>query len=373
MAGAVAAGALTAPPRGGVRLATADDDAGLRALLRRSVVPGAVRVAFTREPSYAAGADVAEADDATVLFEGDSGVVAMGRCTTRALYRNGVVRRIGYLAELRADPAARVSGPALRDGYRRLARRAEQAGAEGFVTSIADDNTRARRVLEHGGRLGLPSYRPLCPLVTFLLPVSPRDGVAERVDAGATSDELREYLATRASAAQLTLPWSLRCWPALARHGVTADDFVVVRRQGRIVAAAGVWDQRSFRQTVVDGVAGALGLARPLVNAWHGLRGLPRLPRAGEVLSQGALLGVTLDDAREWPAIWRALQPRAAARGLSWLTLALDRRDPWCAALGRLTASREYYTTLYEVLWRDGPAWADPWDSRLMRPEVGLL
>ncbi len=221
--------------------------------------------------------------------------------------------------------------------------------------------------------MGLPSYRRLGGLVTFLSPVTARYGSAAPGDASATSDELREYLATRASAAQLTLPWSPRCWPALARHGVTADDFVVVRRQGRIVAAAGVWDQRPFRQTVVDAVTGALGLAQPLVNAWHGLRGLPRLPRAGEVVPQGAMLGVTLDDAREWPALWRALQPCAAARGLSWLTLALDRHDPWCAALGRLTSAREYYTTLYEVLWRDGPAWADPWDSRLMRPEVGLL
>jgi hypothetical protein len=372
MAGAVAAGAVTAQA-GTVRLATAADDAGLRALLRRSVVPGAVRVAFTREPSYEAGAGVADADDATVLFERDGGVVAMGRCSTRAVYRNGVVRRIGYLAELRADPAARVSGRALREGFGRLAERAAQAGAEGFVTSIADDNTRARRVLGQGGRLGLPHYRPLCGLVTYLVPVAARCAGAERADASATGDELREFLAHHARDAQLTLPWSQRCWSSLARHGVTPEDFVVLRRKGRIVAAAAVWDQRAFRQAVIDGLTGPFRFVQPFVNGWHRLRGLPPLPRVGEVVPQGALLGASLDDTRDWPALWRALQSHAAARGLSWLTLALDRRDPACAQLQRLIQPREYFTTLYEVTWHDGPVWADSWDTRLMRPEVGLL
>ena len=127
---------------GAVRFATAADDAGLRALLRRCVVPGAARVAFTREPSYEAGTGVADADDATVLFDRDGSVVAMGRCSTRAVHRNGVLRRIGYLAELRVDPAERVSGRNLREGFGRLAERAAQAGAEGFVTCIADDNIR---------------------------------------------------------------------------------------------------------------------------------------------------------------------------------------------------------------------------------------
>lgn len=372
MAGAAATRAVTATV-GSVRFATAADDAGLRALLRRSVVPGGVRVAFTREPTYAAGAGVADAHDATVIFERDGTVVAMGRCSTRAMYRNGVVRRIGYLAELRVDPAERVSGRNLREGFGRLAERATQVGAEGFVTSISDDNIRARRVLGQGGRLGLPHYRPLCGLVTYLAPVAARCAGAEHGDASATGDELREFLVRHAREAQLTLPWSQRCWASLAGHGITPDDFVVLRRKGRIAAAAAVWDQRTFRQAVIDGVTGPFRVAQPFVNGWHRLRGLPPLPRVGDVVPQGALLGASLDDTRDWPALWRALQPHAAARGLSWLTLALDRRDPACAQLQRLIQPREYVTTLYEVTWHDGPVWADSWDTRLMRPEVGLL
>ena len=62
MAGRTAAGELTGdrdPRAEGVTPFAPEDDAALRALLRASVVPGAVRVAFTREPRYAAGEGLA--------------------------------------------------------------------------------------------------------------------------------------------------------------------------------------------------------------------------------------------------------------------------------------------------------------------------
>ena len=47
----------------GVALATPADEADVRALLRNTVMPGAVRVAFTREPDYFAGEGLAGAVD----------------------------------------------------------------------------------------------------------------------------------------------------------------------------------------------------------------------------------------------------------------------------------------------------------------------
>lgn len=373
MAGTTASRALRSPATTGVRLALPSDDVGLRQLLRRSAIPGAVRVAFTREPAYDAGAGVAGADDVTVLHEHDGYIDAMGRCSIRDLHRNGIVRRIGYLAELRAAGAVPLPRTALREGYARLADWSIRRGAEGFVTSVADDNVRARRVLERGGRLGLPAYRPLGALVTFLAPVLAGAGGREAGGAPVSPEELGEFLRRHACRAQLTLPWTDRYWRALAVHGVTSRDFAVVQRDGRIVAAAGVWDQRAFRQTVIDGVSGPLRLLRPAVNVARRLRGRPPLPGPGEVLAQGALLAVSVDEARDWLILWPALQALAAARGLSWLSLSLDRRDPWCSILRALTRPREYFTTLYEVRWQNQPTWSEAWDGRLLRPEVGLL
>lgn len=381
MAGIAAPRGLTAaqPGRRGrtertVRFALPADDAALRSLLRRSVIPGAVRVAFTREPSYSAGEGVAGATDATILTSRAGAATGMGRCGVHTLHRNGGARRIGYLAELRLDPATPPSARSLLEGYTLLREAAERAGVEGFFTSITVDNARARRVLENGGRLGLPTYRPLCQLVTFLAPVAPgtsRD--AGTADVSPSIDELTAFLARHAREAQLTLTWDEARWRALAVHGITPRDFAVVRRGGRIVAAAAVWDQRAFRQTVIDGYARGMHLARPVLNAGLALVGRPRLPDPGAVLAQGALLGAYVDDVGDWPTLWSALRTRAAARGLEWLALARDRRDAFCVRLRRLLRAREYHTTLYDVSWRDRPEWNEPWDARLFRPEVGLL
>jgi hypothetical protein len=373
-------------PTDGVRLATPADDAALRALLRRAVMPGAVQVAFTREPAYAAGQGVASATDATVVWQRDGALTAMGRCSVRTLHRNGVPTRVAYLGELRFDPTRPTSARGMRDGYAALAEFAAAAGAEGCFTSIAEDNARARRVLENGGRLGLPAYRPVYRLVTLLAPLrrrwlapTPRGtqgpGSAPEGDVldEQQIDELTAFLEARARRAQLSLTWDAARWQSLAAHGIRPADFVVVRANGGIVAAAAVWDQRAFRQTVIAGYDGVLGHVRPAVNAMRALTGAPRLPTPGESLAQGSLLGATVASPEHWPALWRAAQVCGAARGLSWLALARDAEDAELPVLRHLLRPREYRTTLYDVLWRDRPAWREPWHVGIARPEVALL
>lgn len=363
--------------------AAPEDDGGIRALLRRSVIPGAVRVAFTREPSDAAGAALVGSTDLTLVARDAARIVGVGRCSIHTLFRNGTPRRVGYLSALRLEPGAPSSPRLLRDGYRALASAASEAGVDGFVTAIADENARARRVLEHGGRFGLPNYRAQAPLVTLVAPVARatrdegRQGIeaelAARLGDAASTEELTDFLQRHAVRLQLTIAWDASRWSALARHGVTPASFVVVRRNGAIAAAAAIWDQRAFRQTFVDGYEGALRRLRPLANTWQRLRGLPPLPRPGSALSQGALLGVSVADTRDWPRLWLQLARRARALSLDWLTITRDARAPELTALRRLTGARAYHTTLYDVAWRDQPSWPDAWDGRLFAPEAGLL
>ena len=242
--------------------------------------------------------------------------------------------------------------------------------ADRFFTSIASDNARARRVLERGGRLGLPAYRRLCDLVTLIAPARKRTVAA--ADAVAP-DELVEFLAQDARRFQLSLAWDPTLLQDLARHGVSARDFAVVRRQGRIVACAAVWDQRAFRQTVIDGYEGVLDTFRPLIDATLVMRGRRRLPAPGSVLDQGMILGASVPDARDWSALWNELRHRASVRGLSWLAIARDARDPELGVLRRLTRGRAYRTTLYEVTWPGAERWPNPSPGHLFRPEVGLL
>jgi hypothetical protein len=359
------------------RLASRFDDGDMRMLLRRSVMPGPVRVAFTREPDYFAAEGLAGAEDFAVVARPAGHFAGMGRCSINSLYRNGQVQRVGYLGELRTLPGTPALPRLLRDAYAFMAHTLANASVDAFFTSIAVDNSRARRVLERGPALGLPTYRALASLVTLVAPIGrSASRKADRVIIERGSDDtagLTAFLQEQASRTHLSLAWNCRQWSALARSGITPSDFHVVREADRIVAAAAVWDQRAFRQTLVEGYGGALRLTWPLVNLVQSVRGLPHLPTRGTALAQGVVLGASVASESAWPHLWSALRRQAATTGLSWLTLALDARDPLLPLLRSLARAREYHTMLYEVTGKDWPAAAGAWDARLFRPEVGLL
>jgi hypothetical protein len=358
---------LTASPD--FTVACAEDEAELRALLRKAVIPGPVRVALTREPDYLAGETLGGNEDTTLVARQDGRMVGMGRCSINTMYRNGVPTRVAYLGELRVEPDAPRSPALLREGYEILASHAGHA--DGFFTSIASDNLRARRVLERGARFGLPDYSAICDLVTLVMPVG--RGTAERVPSPADVVALAEFLDRKSRQCNLSLTWNASRWAALARHGASPESFVVIREGGDVTGAAGIWDQRAFRQIVVDGYDRSVSLARPLFNGVQSLRGMGRLPAPGTVLAQGMLLGAFVQDPDDWTTLWPALARRARTMGLSWLTIARQADDPELAVLRRISGVREYHTTLYAVDWRAGPHWADAWETRPFRPEVSLL
>lgn len=359
----------------GVALATPADEAALRALLRNTVMPGAVRVAFTREPDYFAGEGLAGAVDRTSIFCAAGRADAMGRLSLHTLHRNGAVRRIGYLGELRLAQDVANAVHRLRDGYAFLRNHFIADGADGCFTSIAADNLRARRVLEHGGRLGLPIYVPIADLETRLAPVRRALGAKplNRADAVVDRDELTAFLERHARAAHLSPTWDDARWTALAAHGIGPSDFVVVRAHGRMVAAAAVWDQRAFRQTRICGYQGALRWSRLFMNVLARAGLAPSLPAPGTVVRQASVLGAAVDDDRYWPTLWSALRASAAPRGIEWLIIARAVGDPQQEALRRIVRGRAYRTRLYDVRWPDAPTFTDAWDSRPFRPEVALL
>jgi hypothetical protein len=335
---------------------------------------GAVRISFTREPAYFAQEGLLESEDLTIIARRAERVVCMGHCSTRRLHVNGAVRRVGYLGELRLRSGEPGGIALLRQGYRFFREQVETNPAELYFTSIAADNTRARRVLENGKRLGLPAYEKLANLVTFLAPVGAGDCREELRELQLTScDELTDFLARQAKAKNLALPWSADIWLQLERYGLAWGDFAVVRRKGKIVGAAAIWDQREVRQTVIVGYASLLAMARPVVNAWNAVIGRPRLPAPGQRLEQAALFGLSLSEPSAWPELWSRLQWRAARRGLDWLIWSRDERDVLSDPTPRVRGTRLYRSRLYSVQWNDRFRPSEGFGERTFRPEAAFL
>ncbi len=338
-------------------VATRADDAALRRLLRENPMRGAVSVGFEREPDYFRRADLAGGVDQTIIAHDGARLVCMGRCTERECWVDGRETRVGYLAELRLDAAARGRFGIVRDGYEFFHELQRDDPAAVYFTSIAADNERARRLLESGVR-GLPAYAFLAELDTLLVAVPRRPRTARLRVESATPErvpDLLRVLNEHGRRHELAAVWTAENLAALATHGLPLESFLLAFDGDEVVACGALWDQRGFRQTVIHGYSRALAVARPFVNFASRVLGTPRLPRPGAVLAHAFLSPLAFAEGAEamLPDFIEVFFPLAARAGVEFLTLALPTIDPRLPMLRCRFSTRTWRSRLYRVSWPD--------------------
>lgn len=358
------------------------DDPELRALLRDQPLPGWVSLSFEREPDYFAAKD----EEQTVLLareRGPGGVGPLvGICarTLRRVFVDGEPRRLGYLGQFRAAPGWQRGFRAyrlLKAGFEVLQGDLPRTDELPYdLTSILSDNRAARRILTAGLK-GLPRYEPLVGLHTLVYRCSAR-GRRERVgvESGTVVGlaAIARHLQCHYREFQLAPVWDLA---ALHAVGLQADDFLVVREEGHLIACAALWDQRASRQVVVRDYRRAVAMLRPLLNVAVALLGLPRLPRRGAALQQAWLSHIACDSRR--PDAFRALLGAALARGrragIEQLLLGLVEGHPLLPVARVARRHLVYRSDLFVVRLRDPAARhcaAEP-DGRPLFIEAAIL
>ena len=374
--------AVAVPPRGDLRearttfrVATISDDVAIRQLLRETPMQGAIRITFEREPDCFRGADVAGGEERTIVAYEMERLVCMGRCIRRDAWLNGAVRSVGYLGELRLDESARGRFGILRDGYRFFHALERETRADLYFTSIAADNERARRLLERGAR-GLPAYTGLSELDTLLVSIPRGARKAKLCVENATPERIPDMLRVlNAPLHQLAAVWTADRLRALERHGLPLDRFLLVRDGNDIVACGALWDQRSFRQTVIRGYSRPFAVVRPFVNLARRAFGTPHLPRVGSALAHVFLSPLGFVDGAEGMLsdFVEAAVPFAARCGAEFLTLALPATDPRLAGLRRRFSTRTWRSRLYRVDWRGERKFQFAGNGAPFLPDVALL
>lgn len=345
------------------------DDAALRRLLRETPMDGQIRISLEREPDFfrAAAVDGHRHHTGVARDMASGEVAAMCTRSVREVWLNGERCHLGYLGQLRiATDRIAVSRALLRCGFETLrsSHRTDEAAFD--ISTIVADNTAARRLLEHG-LPGLPRYRALESLVTFLVPVRRRHGVrahhGERGHA-ALAPQILACLDRYARRHQFAPYWSARnmCPP-----GLDWGDFHVVRDGDVVVGCIARWDLRGFKQAVIRGYAPAVGRIRGLLN----LLGA-RLPALGETLPLVFLshLAVDGDDGAICTELLRAARAAASAGGCDWLALGLAARHPLAPWVRRAFRPREYESILYAV---HDPGTLAALDGRVPHLEVAVL
>ncbi len=316
-------------------VATAADDAALRARMAQDWMKGPLAVSFRREPSYFDGC-VVQGEAPQVLKcvdQEDGAVVAMATRMMSRVFVNGEPQRVGLLSDFRLAPQVR-GGTLLARGLRVFRDWHSDDPVEFYLAVILDGNRRAIDTFT-GGRAGFPLLRDfgrMCsPAIHLDLPRAalPLPGVqfrrARAEDAGALR-ELHAAAAPRRQFARVDYA-NLPC--------LSTSDYFVAESGSRLLGCVAAWDQQSVRQTHIEAYSAWLGALRPAYNLAARMLPLKPLPARGQRIPYVYLSNIVLRE-DDLP-LWRGLLRHAyrSLRGGAWhyAIAALHERDPLAAAL----------------------------------------
>jgi hypothetical protein len=367
------------------RIAEHKDDAALRRLLASVPMPGAITVAFEREPDYFAAMRMSGREWQVLIAE-EAGTGKLAGVFCRSIqdrFVNGARARIAYWGQLRIARAYQGSvflSRAFEFGKRVYG----NDPVDGNFAVIADENPLARKVFTERHRRYFPPLRAVCRILTFGITLgrrwkSPRGRARTTANAGfdlARGTDIGlpgivDFLRCRGAARQLFPVYDEAYF---AECGYDPAGFIVALRGGTIAGVAGLWDQSGCKQTVVRSYHGSLRFARPFYNLLAPVGGYPPLPGAGEHIRSAYLSFIAVeDDASDaFAAILEEACRRAYACGFAYLMLGLSEADP-LATIPRRLPHIPYTATLYTVALDPGGSLLERLDGRIPYIEIATL
>jgi hypothetical protein len=323
----------------------------------------AIQVAFLREPSFFYATDIQGTFAQTFVGLQDDRIIGVGTRAVRPSYINGRLCDAGYLADLRLRKEFR-GGTYVARAYRYLRDLHADGRATVYSTVIVNDNQVALQTIA-ANRAGLPRYTPLGRILTpaiYLLHDLPRlEGDVVR----GTTELLPEIVAKlNENRMQFAPAYTVDDFLEGRLHDFRIEDFLVLRRQGRIAGVLGKWDQRSFRQTVVLRYGGWLGRLRPLVN----LVRRPPLPCPGVPVPFFYVAFVSTDDPSAFATLFRRVYNDHCAGEYSHCIVSLHEQDPRTSVL-KCYSQTAFAGRLFAVTMEGPP----DLDSRIPYVEAALL
>jgi hypothetical protein len=365
-------------------LATPGDDPELRRLLRENPFPGKISVSFEREPNYFIGANLGNSIHQTVIArDGSSGeAIAMGGRSIRDVYINGIVKRVGYLSDLRISKGYRVMRRELSRALTYFHNLHQDGHVPFYLSSIIEDNLAARRLFS-AGLPGLPNFQEYARLYTLAiycrrkrrrLPMP--NGLRSTRGSSARIKEITACLQRNAVRYQFASHWNS---DSLFNPDHTPDlapeDFFLAQDGEKVVGCLALWDQSRFKQTVVRGYAGSLARWRGLVNVGARIFGWPILPSPHEPFhhSYACHLAVDDDNPRIFASLLRAVYNHAATQDNSYFMIGLSEAHPFLPIVKSSYRNITYKSQLYLVAWEDGLREVSRVDNRVPGLEIAII
>ncbi|MCP4542873.1 MAG: hypothetical protein GY832_37610 [Chloroflexi bacterium] len=337
------------------------DDPSLRKLLAETPMPGRITVAFEREPNYFLGCSIMGPFwQVIVIRHASSGKIVGVLCrAVRSHFFNGIPQDLGYIGQIRIAEKYRGKW-LLQRGLSFFRELHTDERTPAYWGVISDENRIARGILVDRSRRRFPTTREVACIYTMgIILRKPRKSLPFDGQLQRGSDEnlpeivsfLREYGPQR------------QFFPVYSesdfRDGKIArdfdiHDFIIAKRNEKIVGVLGLWDQGGYKQSVVRAYDSTLQLFRPVYNLGTRLFGVQPLPDLGEHIhsAYASFICVVDDDAQVFAALLRTVYNLAAERRYAYLMLGLTINDP-LLPVARKYLHIDYHSRLYLGSWED--------------------
>ena len=362
-------------------MAQASDEPALRRLMTEIPLGESLQVTFRREPDFFLASRVqGRFVQVGVARRTDSGeIIGCATRTIRPGFLNGEVKPVGYIGDLRLKPRYR-GATILARGYQHFRQLHQDGQALLYMTVIFEDNQVALSTIATG-RAGLPTYHPIGQLLSpaiCLVRREPSEEVSVDIVQGDQSllPQIVECLNRNGARRQFAPYYTVEDFLAGDGwlHQMRVENLYVAIKNDQVIGAMGKWDQRSFKQTVVEDYAGALRVLRPILKLGAALGLSPVLPGPGSSINAcyASFIAVDHDDLAVGRALLRQLYNDAVREGYDYLLIGLHERDPLVGILDGY--QRVPFTArLFCVYFEDGKAAFEHLDDHVPYIEIAML
>lgn len=352
--------------------ATASLDAEIRQLVKSSRMPSPyIELDYQTEPSFfAALAPFGHRHDLVLIRPPDfDGLAGLGVRSVRRAFVGGREVELGYLHHLRFHPDIR-GGSYLARGYKALRQAFNATPLPATLTSILEDNSAARHILENNRAGGvMPSYQKISRFLTALIPLR---GPGQRWPVKHRHAVPGVYRSRRLTQGDMPRLVKLFAEAGRCNDGATiftAGDFcgglgsmlpgmqisnvIGIFSGNDLLAATGIWNQQQYRQIILSHLCSPLLNIQRIWQAGSRLWGQCPVPSIGEPVDS-----VLLDPWAVAPGLELELMPTllmAAVRearqlGALFAAFGVAEKNPAINSV-RTVFFLPYWSIIYQVQW----------------------
>ncbi|MCR5357613.1 MAG: hypothetical protein K6E63_09475 [Lachnospiraceae bacterium] len=240
--------------------ATHDDAAGILKIMEEDTAPGGLKLLYTRRSDPCASFISESGDSVAGVIKRSGEVIATIAAIPRSMYINGSKRRVCYVTNMK-----RLKGiDTAINWYEAFDKMCKKVNCDSYFCSLITGNDDVSRML-HKKRRFMPYAERLAAYRTYI--INPK----VRIKAGPAGTEFVKAAADDESGIVSFLNENGRkknLFPAFDRLSdlgdLKAEDFYLLKRDERIVAAGAVWNRSKVKQYVLKKCTGIYSFLRRL-------------------------------------------------------------------------------------------------------------